>query len=85
MRDLETLGGDQLTSQKQRTDVMKITAIQDFTDPDGFVNFTWDNDLDPGRVHVAAQRGHRPDHRRDRGSPRRRNRRRREHPPYHVG
>lgn len=42
---VETLAGDELTAEKQRTDSLKITAIQDFTDPDGFVNYTWDNDL----------------------------------------
>ena len=42
---VETLSGDELTAQKTRSNLLKITAIQDFTDKTGFVNYTWDNDL----------------------------------------
>lgn len=42
---LETLSGDNLGTSKTRRNVFKIESIQDFTDPDGFVTYTWDNDL----------------------------------------
>lgn len=42
---VETLDGSQLTPDVTRGDTLKITAIQDFTDVAGFVNFTWENDL----------------------------------------
>lgn len=42
---LETLCGDTLAEDETRTDALNITAIQDFTDPDGFVAWSWDNDL----------------------------------------
>lgn len=43
---LETLSGDQLTPDTVRSNMLKITAIQDFSDPAGFVAYSWDNDLD---------------------------------------
>lgn len=42
---VETLCGDTLAEDETRTDALNITAIQDFTDPDGFVAWSWDNDL----------------------------------------
>lgn len=42
---VETLCGDKLTPDTIRSDALNITAIQDFTDVDGFVAFSWDNDL----------------------------------------
>jgi len=42
---LETLCGDELPAAKKRTDVLGIVAVQDFSDPAGFVAFTWENDL----------------------------------------
>lgn len=42
---VETLSGDQLTASTTRGNLLKITAIQDFTDADGFVAYTWANDL----------------------------------------
>ena len=42
---LETLSGDSLGTSKTRSNVFKIESIQDFTDADGFVAYTWDNDL----------------------------------------
>jgi hypothetical protein len=41
----ETLCGDVLPPVKQRSDVLAIAAVQDFTDPAGFQAFTWQNDL----------------------------------------
>jgi hypothetical protein len=42
---IETLDGSTLAADVTRGDSLKITAIQDFTDVAGFVNFTWQNDL----------------------------------------
>lgn len=42
---LETLCGDSLGADTIRSDTLNITAVQDFTDPDGFVLWTWENDL----------------------------------------
>jgi hypothetical protein len=42
---LETLDGSRLNPDVTRGDTLKITAVQDFTDVAGFVNFTWENDL----------------------------------------
>jgi len=42
---VEVLCGDTLPPVKKRSDVLAITAVQDFTDPEGFVAFTWANDL----------------------------------------
>lgn len=42
---VEVLCGDVLPPVKKRSDVLAITAVQDFTDPDGFVAYTWANDL----------------------------------------
>jgi hypothetical protein len=42
---VETLCGDKLTPDTTRADALNITAIQDFDDPDGFVAFSWANDL----------------------------------------
>lgn len=47
---VETLCGDKLTPDTVRADALNITAIQDFTDPDGFVAFSWANDLDVATV-----------------------------------
>lgn len=41
----EVLCGDVLPPVKSRTDVLAIVAVQDFTDPDGFIAYTWTNDL----------------------------------------
>lgn len=42
---LEVLCGDVLPAPKKRTDTLSITAVQDFTDPAGFIAYTWQNDL----------------------------------------
>lgn len=42
---IETLCGDELPAARKRTDVLGIVAVQDFDKPDGFVAFTWANDL----------------------------------------
>ena len=42
---VETLCGDTIAADTVRTDTLKITAIQDFDDPDGFIAYTWANDL----------------------------------------
>lgn len=42
---VETLCGDTLAEDESRSDALNITAIQDFTDPDGFIKWAWDNDL----------------------------------------
>ena len=42
---LETLSGDSLGTSKTRRNTFKVEAIQDFTDVDGFVAYTWTNDL----------------------------------------
>ena len=40
---VETLSGDMSEPSLDSTYSLVITAIQDFTDPDGFVNYLWDN------------------------------------------
>lgn len=42
---LETLSGDSLGTSKTRRNTLKIESIQDFSDPSGFVDYTWSNDL----------------------------------------
>ena len=42
---LETLSGDMTGTSKTRGNTLRVESIQDFTDPDGFVAFTWENDL----------------------------------------
>lgn len=41
---LEVLSGDQIPASSSRTDTLKIEAIQDFTDPAGFLTYTWEHD-----------------------------------------
>lgn len=43
---LETLCGDLLSPDTTRSDTLAITAVQDFTDVAGLVNFSWLNDLE---------------------------------------
>ncbi len=43
---VETLSGDQLTPDVTRGNTLALTAIQDFDDVAGFVNYTWANDLE---------------------------------------
>lgn len=43
---LETLSGDELTPAETTTWSLNITAVQDFEDEDGFVNFAMVNDGD---------------------------------------
>lgn len=43
---VETLCGDTLAEDETRSDALNITAIQDFTDPDGFISYTWEHDLE---------------------------------------
>lgn len=43
---VETLCGDSLTPDAVRTDTVKVTAIQDFDDEDGFIAYTWLHDLE---------------------------------------
>jgi hypothetical protein len=40
---VETLSGDMSEPSLETTYALTIQAIQDFTDADGFVNYTWDN------------------------------------------
>jgi hypothetical protein len=47
---LETLCGDTLAEDETRSDALNITAIQDFTDPDGFVAWSWEHDLESAVV-----------------------------------
>lgn len=42
---LELLDGTELPAAKKRTDVLGIITVQDFDDPQGFVAYTWTNDL----------------------------------------
>lgn len=43
---LEVLSGDVLTPDEVGTYSLNITAIQDFDEPDGFVAFSWNNELE---------------------------------------
>lgn len=43
---VETLSGDQLTPDVTRGNTLSMTAIQDWDNAAGFVNFTWLNDLE---------------------------------------
>lgn len=40
----EVLCGDVLPDDSKSIWKLEITAVQDFTDPDGFLKYTWDND-----------------------------------------
>lgn len=41
----ETLCGDSLAVATVRSDALKITTIQDFTNPAGFIKYCWDHDM----------------------------------------
>jgi len=41
---IETLCGDVIGADETRTDTLAITAIQDFDDPAGFQEWSWDHD-----------------------------------------
>ena len=41
---LPLLDGGELGADSTRSDVLQITAVQDFTDPAGFQRFSWTND-----------------------------------------
>ena len=41
---VETLCGDELGADLNRSDVLAMTSIQDFTDTAGLQKFSWDND-----------------------------------------
>lgn len=43
---LDLLDGTTLPASTTRSNVLAITAVQDFSDPAGFSRFSWDNDLD---------------------------------------
>lgn len=43
---IETLSGDTQTADEVGSYTLEITAVQDFDDPDGFVNFSWQNELE---------------------------------------
>jgi hypothetical protein len=43
---LPMLDGGELTADVIRGNTLAITAVQDFTDAAGFVNYTWLNDLE---------------------------------------
>ena len=43
--DVETLCGDTILAETTLAWELDMTAIQDWTDPDGLVKFTWDNAL----------------------------------------
>lgn len=43
---IETLSGDSLAADTVRGNQLNLTAIQDWEDVAGFVNYTWENDLD---------------------------------------
>lgn len=43
---VETLDGSALTPDVTRGNTLALTAIQDWEDVDGFVNYTWENDLE---------------------------------------
>lgn len=43
---VETLDGSQLTPDVTRGNTLKMTAIQDWEDVAGFVNYTWEHDLE---------------------------------------
>jgi hypothetical protein len=43
---IETLCGDVLAPASSRADALKITSVQDFNNPDGFVAYTWLQDGD---------------------------------------
>lgn len=43
---VEVLCGDVLEPDTTRTNTLAINAIQDFTDPDGLVHYSWDHDLE---------------------------------------
>ena len=53
---VETLCGDQIPAgQKLDTRSLAGTVIQDFDDPEGFISYTWDNELGNGAVHFHPQ------------------------------
>lgn len=43
---LEVLCGDVLEPDTTRTDTLAFTAVQDFTDPDGLVAYSWAHELE---------------------------------------
>jgi hypothetical protein len=42
---VEVLDGSELPAAKKRRNTLAIDAVQDFDDPDGFIAFTWTNDI----------------------------------------